>query len=406
MPWPTTVGLLVIAYLVGGIPFGYLLARWRGVDLFRIGSGNIGATNTARALGWKFGVLCFALDFLKGASPIWLAGWLGASDTIRVGVAALAFLGHLFPIALRFRGGKGVATGAGTIVVLAPLPALIAVLTWFLLALCYRYVSLASLAAVLALLASRVTLTAEPFSSAHAAISTYCLAGSCLVILKHIGNIKRLIIGTESQLGDHPMRLTVIKAVHLLALGLWFGGAAFFNFGTAIPIFASFQSVVSDGPTDRTAYVTIIPPDAPAETKQALASALAGAAVGPVFPRYFAMQTVCGALALLTALTWWNQMPARRIHRIRVVIISIGWILVLVGWPVSDYVSELRLERFHPDLAIAEAARSDFGRWHLLSLALSLLAIAIAGLALCLAAKLPGDPVRGISSEPSPTKSL
>jgi glycerol-3-phosphate acyltransferase PlsY len=392
MPWPATGAVFILTYLVGGIPFGYLLARWRGVDLFQVGSGNIGATNTARALGWKYGVVCFVLDFLKGAVPVWLAGWLGASDTIRVGVAALAFLGHLFPIYLGFRGGKGVATGAGTITVLVPVPAAIAVFTWLLLLICFRYVSLASLAAVLALLLSRLILTPEPFAPGRLAITLYCLAGGSLVAVKHLGNIRRLSLGTETQVGDHPMRHTIIKAVHLLALGLWFGGAAFFNFGTAVPIFASFQQVVMDGPSDRTAYVTIVPADAPAETKLALASALAGAAVGPVFPRYFAMQAVCGATALLTSLVWWNRSPGRRSHRIRVLIISIGWILVLVSWPISDYVSELRLERFHPDPATAAAARQDFATWHLLSLGLSLLTTAIAALALGFAAKLPADP--------------
>src|SRR4051794_7587449 len=116
---------LVIAYSVGAIPFGWLIARSRGIDIFHAGSGNIGATNVGRILGRKFGLLVFALDFAKGAVPVAAAGLLPAEahaalelpDALRVGVALCAFLGHLFPVYLGFRGGKGVATGAGTVFV-------------------------------------------------------------------------------------------------------------------------------------------------------------------------------------------------------------------------------------------------------------------------------------------------
>ncbi|HSQ57763.1 MAG TPA: glycerol-3-phosphate acyltransferase, partial [Gemmata sp.] len=122
---PLAVAILLLAgsYLTGAIPFGYIVGRMRGVNLFAAGSGNIGATNAARVLGPGYGVLVFVLDFLKGAGPVAfilpvacavapgadLA--LGQPDLLRVGAAALAFLGHLFPIYLGFRGGKGVATG-------------------------------------------------------------------------------------------------------------------------------------------------------------------------------------------------------------------------------------------------------------------------------------------------------
>src|SRR5947209_17269108 len=107
------------AYLVGGIPFGYLIARSRGIDIFKQGSGNIGATNVGRVLGRKFGILAFALDFAKGALPVAAARALAPHMTINLrgeelGVLAglAAVLGHLFPAYLRFRGGKGVATAA------------------------------------------------------------------------------------------------------------------------------------------------------------------------------------------------------------------------------------------------------------------------------------------------------
>src|SRR6476646_3090635 len=129
---------LVIAYLVGAIPFGWLIARSRGIDIFHAGSGNIGATNVGRVLGRKFGLLVFALDFAKGAGPVLVAGILPADvrdafelpDALRVGAALAAFLGHLFPVYLGFRGGKGVATGAGVVLVLTPVPALAALLAW------------------------------------------------------------------------------------------------------------------------------------------------------------------------------------------------------------------------------------------------------------------------------------
>src|SRR3954471_13892696 len=106
---------LVIAYLVGAIPFGWLVARSRGVDIFHAGSGNIGATNVGRTLGRKYGLLVFALDFAKGALPVLVAGHLPAEaheslvqpDALRVGCGVMAFLGHMFPIYLGFRGGKG-----------------------------------------------------------------------------------------------------------------------------------------------------------------------------------------------------------------------------------------------------------------------------------------------------------
>src|SRR4051794_23927315 len=132
----TTTLTALLAYVIGAIPFGYLVARWRGVDIFAQGSGNIGATNVGRVLGRRFGILVFLLDFTKGAVPAAIGQSLGfvfAGDKqIPLGVVAglAAFIGHLFPIYLQFRGGKGVATGAGVVSVLLPLPTLAALLTW------------------------------------------------------------------------------------------------------------------------------------------------------------------------------------------------------------------------------------------------------------------------------------
>ena len=135
------LSVVLAAYLIGAIPFGYLVARLRGVDILRQGSGNIGATNVGRVLGKRFGILVFVLDFLKGAVPTFIAGvlarrhgeelseWL-SHDGLRVLAGLAAFLGHLFPLYLNFKGGKGVATGAGVVVVLVPPAAVAALVTW------------------------------------------------------------------------------------------------------------------------------------------------------------------------------------------------------------------------------------------------------------------------------------
>src|SRR2546426_632231 len=168
-------GLVVVAaYVVGGIPFGYLIARARGIDIFQHGSGNIGATNVGRVLGRRFGILVFVLDFLKGALPTLAATLLDRTaqpdlpaDTLPVTAGLAAFLGHLFPIYLHFRGGKGVATGAGVVAVLLPLPTVAALATWLVVVVCTRYVSLASLCAAAMLCILRLGPTPRPLEPEH-----------------------------------------------------------------------------------------------------------------------------------------------------------------------------------------------------------------------------------------------
>ena len=166
MPHAAVLPLLIlVSYLFGAIPFGYLVAHWRGVDIRRSGSGNIGATNVWRVLGARYGLLVFVLDFAKGAIPVLAAYWIAASDRSGnsgwgregLGVAAglAAFLGHLFPVYLRLRGGKGVATGAGVVAVLLPIPALAALFAWIAVVSATRYVSLSSLTAAVVLCATR-----------------------------------------------------------------------------------------------------------------------------------------------------------------------------------------------------------------------------------------------------------
>jgi len=203
------------AYLLGGVPFGLLIGKARGLDIRAHGSGNIGATNAMRVLGKGPGSLCFALDVAKGAAPVLIAGLAsglltqGVTDATDagawIGVGAAAILGHLFSPYLGFKGGKGVATGFGVFVAywgVTTLPALAALLVWIALAKLTRYVSVASMGAALTLpiaTAVRISLddawdTRWPFM-----LATGLIAG--FVIVKHRGNVRRLMKGTESRIG-------------------------------------------------------------------------------------------------------------------------------------------------------------------------------------------------------------
>src|SRR5262249_14190853 len=163
----------------------------------------IGATNAARVLGRKYGAIVFVLDFLKGAGPVAAVvplasalalgseAVLGAPDVLRVGAAALAFAGHLFPVYLGFRGGEGVATGACSIFVLVPGPAALAILGWVVVLFASRIVSLSSLAAVTILVAARLVGTPTAFTPDALPVTLYLLAGAAMVFVKHRANVRR-----------------------------------------------------------------------------------------------------------------------------------------------------------------------------------------------------------------------
>lgn len=383
--------LWCVSYLVGALPFGYLVGRWKGVDLFAVGSGNVGATNVGRVLGRKFGILVFALDFVKGALPVAAIIPLSnaiaerpgfAPDWIKVGAAASAFLGHLFPIYLRFRGGKGVATGAGTVAVLAPVPFAAALGVWLLALLVSRTVSLASILAVIVL--STTQLAVAPWN----AVAGFCLVGSLFVIVKHRSNVGRLIAGTENRIGDGPMRQAILRVVHVVAAGVWVGAAGFFNFVVAPSLVATYPNVVKTAPSDRTAFVPIVPSNATEAERDNLGLALFGAGVGPIFPKLFATQLACGVLVFATAWTWRKEPPGR--HKLRVQLAFAALASVGAGWWISDVVSRLRLARFDPDLAAI--AKEQFATWHFVSLGLSFVTVALALALLVLAARLPAEP--------------
>jgi|SRR5215472_843026 len=201
------IGLAVIAYLLGSVPFGLILVRVvRGEDVRLTGSGNIGATNVARSGGAKLGIATLVLDALKGYIAVLMAAMVSQRNAgVELGLAAsltalFAILGHVFPVWLKFRGGKGVATAVGAFVGLAPRAVLVVLAIFIVIVLISRYVSLGSIvaSAVFPLLAFFLY-RAE---SSPAAIAL-TLAASLLIILKHKANIRRLLDGTENRLQFH-----------------------------------------------------------------------------------------------------------------------------------------------------------------------------------------------------------
>jgi glycerol-3-phosphate acyltransferase PlsY len=181
----------VAAYLLGSIPTGPLLAQARGVDLRSVGSGNIGAANATRALGKVLGIATFVGDALKGFLPALVARLLNFPTEAVAIVGFAAFFGHLYPIYLRFRGGKGVATAAGIFFAMAPYATLIALGVWLLLFLPWRIVSIASLAAALAFPIALVALGGPiPYLICACVVLAF-------ILYKHRGNIERLFRRTE-----------------------------------------------------------------------------------------------------------------------------------------------------------------------------------------------------------------
>lgn len=208
---PTLLSITALSYLLGSIPFGYLLVRiFRGEDVRKSGSGNIGATNVSRKSP-VLGVATLLLDALKGSAAALLSYFLwirmglrsGALDVlpfIPMSIAAFfSVVGHVFPIWLKFHGGKGVATGLGSFAIVAPKAVLIAAAIFVVVVVVFRYVSLGSILAV----ACFPFLAFGMYIWSHAPVVVVSMTATCLLIVaKHHENIRRLLAGTESRLGS------------------------------------------------------------------------------------------------------------------------------------------------------------------------------------------------------------
>ena len=216
----------LVAFGCGSIPFGPIVARLRGINLRTVGSGNIGATNVGRALGWKWGVLVYVLDAIKGAAPVLAAGAMAGilgkpADEVAPAdmwwwllMPIAAVLGHMFSPFVGFKGGKGVATGSGAMLAVWPTltgPLLVAIGLWAVLLAATRYMSVASMAAAISIpltvAAAAAIRTGDGTPDGerpirHALPAIIVTGGvAMLVVWKHRPNIERLLAGTENRLG-------------------------------------------------------------------------------------------------------------------------------------------------------------------------------------------------------------
>jgi len=189
--------LVIFSYLLGSIPSGFIIGKFSGLDVRTVGSGNIGATNVARVIGKGRGLLTLAADTAKGFIPVFIALQMAFSDAVVGLIGAAVFLGHLYPVFLKFIGGKGVATGFGVLLALAPAATLILVGVFGAVFLASRIVSLSSMTAAIA---APLILWLFNYSPA-AVVMTIFLA--IMIVVRHRANIQRLLNGTEPRFSRH-----------------------------------------------------------------------------------------------------------------------------------------------------------------------------------------------------------
>ena len=208
MTAPTAYFLAALAgYLLGSCPNGFLVSRSRGLDIRKHGSGNIGATNVLRVLGKKWGYLVFFLDALKGFVAVWIGFLLAkqvsatiSADLLGIMAGLFCILGHTFPVWLRFRGGKGVATSAGVLLGLMPLAVFSVLAVWIILFYTTRYVSVASILAA-------ASLPAFVYAYLHFGLLSgqmllpFSILIAAVVVWRHRSNMRRLFQGTEERFG-------------------------------------------------------------------------------------------------------------------------------------------------------------------------------------------------------------
>ena len=246
----TLAAIAIVSYLLGSIPAGYLVGRMAGIDIRKVGSGNIGATNVTRVLGKRYGYPVFAVDFLKGLAAVILSiliakhtqpSWF-SPDLFGITAAVSSVIGHSFPVWLRFKGGKGVATSAGALFGLMPLAALVGALIWFVTFKLTRYVSVASITAAVALPIIIFVMTS--LNQTHRKglfYSSLCLAA--VVVLRHRSNLSRLAHGTEPRF--EPLKIAMSRSTSggaLVIIGLIIAGYFYFLFDTSVPVESHYIS--------------------------------------------------------------------------------------------------------------------------------------------------------------------
>ena len=183
-------------YLVGSVPFAFLMAKRRGVDLRRTGSGNIGAANVLRTSGAPSAMAAMCLDVAKGAVVVMVVQRLFGGPATPVVAGLAAVIGHVYPVWLGFRGGKGVATAAGVFMILAPVALAIAAAVFALATWVTRYISVGSMSAAVTLVAAAVASNSSPAVTAGAAVA------AVIIVHRHRGNLGRLHAGTERRVGE------------------------------------------------------------------------------------------------------------------------------------------------------------------------------------------------------------
>lgn len=193
------VAAIAVAYLVGSIPFAYLLSRRQGIDLRRVGSGNIGASNVLRSAGVRAAVLAMLLDALKGVLAVIVAQRVAGGPAMPMFAGLASVVGHIYPVWLRFRGGKGVATAAGVFGVITPGALAIACGVFLVAVWVTRFISVGSIAAAVTL--AMVTLVID----APAVVSVGAAIAAAIIIHRHRANVARLIAGTERRVGQRLM---------------------------------------------------------------------------------------------------------------------------------------------------------------------------------------------------------
>ncbi len=188
--------LILYAYLLGSVPFGLVIAKTKGIDLRQVGSGNIGATNVLRAVGKKAALFTLLCDVFKGAVPVAVGRMLGVGPLWEGAIGLSAVAGHVFSVFLKFKGGKGVATALGVVLIYVPKAGILTIAVWLITAVITKY---SSLGAVVCFLLLPLGVLLLGYSILHAAAS---LAIALLVVFRHIENIKRIAKGAERRIGE------------------------------------------------------------------------------------------------------------------------------------------------------------------------------------------------------------